>query len=404
MPSPPTTDLPRPTSWDEFENLVADVLRERWRTPNVTRNGRNGQKQYGVDIYGSAAHLLHGGLAGAQCKNTDTLSFAVVEECVRDAEAFEPKITELLVCTTAPRDANVQREVRLLDQKRAQAGQFRVHLLCWEDMSLELSGHPRLLAKHFPAWSRLDVQDEQPSLSLLWDFNGSATNSVLLDAVPRRLLDLRAAAVPFSEAELAKGGLSPDEVERANLYNAAVEKVLQEEANKERWRKHTAQERYERFGVKVGVRLENDRAPAEDVVGTMMFPQEFEIWAAGEQPQRHEGVKVPARPNIGAARRIAEKLALMDPLRGRKFPAIAFPMAGPVHVRLVPDWARLRVSGSEVSFSVKRIAPRRVLTLNDEDAITIVPPDRPGEYEVKWRVDAENLRGPTEGVLKLVVQ
>ncbi|MDY7229841.1 hypothetical protein [Hyalangium rubrum] len=383
---------------------MADVLRERWRTPNVTRNGRNGQKQYGVDIYGSAAHLPHGGLAGAQCKNTDTLSFAVVEECVSDAEAFEPKIAELLVCTTAPRDANVQREVRLLDQKRAQAGQFRVHLLCWEDLSLELAGHPRLLAKHFPAWSRLDGQDEQPSLSLLWDFNGSATNAVLLDAVPRRLLDLRAAAVPFSEAELAKGDLSPDEVERANLYNAAVENMLQEEANKERWRKHKAQERYERFGVKVGVRLENDRALAEDVVGTMMFPQEFEIWAAGEQPQRHEGVKFPARPNIGAARRIAEKLALMDPLRGRKFPAIAFPMAGPIHVRLVPDWARLRVSGSEVSFSVDRIAPRRVLTLSDEDAITIVPPDRPGEYEVKWRVDAENLRGPTEGVLKLVVR
>ena len=60
MPSPTTTKLPIPKSWDEFEDIVADVLKLRWKNPHVTRNGRSGQRQHGVDICGTAAHLPAG--------------------------------------------------------------------------------------------------------------------------------------------------------------------------------------------------------------------------------------------------------------------------------------------------------------------------------------------------------
>src|SRR5689334_14175302 len=73
MPSPSTTKLPIPKSWDEFEDIVSDVLRVRWATPHVTRNGRSGQKQHGVDIYAIASHLGQR-YAGAQCKHVDALS------------------------------------------------------------------------------------------------------------------------------------------------------------------------------------------------------------------------------------------------------------------------------------------------------------------------------------------
>ena len=45
MPSPATTDLPIPKSWDEFEDICADLLKHRWGDPYVTRHGRPGQKQ-----------------------------------------------------------------------------------------------------------------------------------------------------------------------------------------------------------------------------------------------------------------------------------------------------------------------------------------------------------------------
>lgn len=51
MPTPSTANLPIPKDWDEFENLCADLFSKEWGDRNATRNGRQGQRQHGVDIY-----------------------------------------------------------------------------------------------------------------------------------------------------------------------------------------------------------------------------------------------------------------------------------------------------------------------------------------------------------------
>ncbi len=151
MPSPATTHLPRPRSWDEFEDMCADVLKRIWKDTYVVRNGRTGQRQDGVDIYGYPERLgghFKGKVAGAQCKETDVLTIAIVEAEVEKAKAFEPRLTEYLVLTTAKRDAALQKAVR------TKQWEFRVHVLFWEDISLELSSHDDLLQKYFPNWLR----------------------------------------------------------------------------------------------------------------------------------------------------------------------------------------------------------------------------------------------------------
>ena len=93
MPSPPTTDLPRPKSWDEFEDICADVLKRLWKDPYIVRNGRSGQKQHGVDIYGHPEHLggsNSGDYSGAQCKDIELLDLATVEAEVKKAIDFQP--------------------------------------------------------------------------------------------------------------------------------------------------------------------------------------------------------------------------------------------------------------------------------------------------------------------------
>jgi len=158
MPSPPMTDLPRPKSWDEFEDICADVLRRLWKDPYIVRNGRSGQGQHGVDIYGQPHHLkgtAPGGYAGAQCKRVDRLELPTVEAEVEQAESFQPRLSEYLVMTTAARDSHLQEEVRTQDWP------FRVMVLFWDDISLELSGHDDLLQKHFPGWMRRPTTEEQ---------------------------------------------------------------------------------------------------------------------------------------------------------------------------------------------------------------------------------------------------
>lgn len=167
MPSPTTTELPIPKSWDEFEDICADMLRQVWKDPYITRNGRSGQRQHGVDIYGNPEHLggrVSGKLAGAQCKNTETLDQKTVDAEVTDAQQFQPPLSEFIMLTTARRDAVVQQYVR------SKSWPFHVHILWWDDISLELSGHDDLLTKHFPGWmKKTTTRDDVVALILSSD-------------------------------------------------------------------------------------------------------------------------------------------------------------------------------------------------------------------------------------------
>ena len=145
MPSPTTSDYPRPKSWEEFENIVADIYREVWKDPYLKRYGRQGQKQYGIDILGNPRHL-DGAFAAIQCKAVSGLKFSALESDVQAAEGFDPVLTEFVVATTATRDTVLQSEVA-----KHKCG-FRLEIVFWEDLCLHLSGFPLLLAKHFPGW------------------------------------------------------------------------------------------------------------------------------------------------------------------------------------------------------------------------------------------------------------
>jgi hypothetical protein len=173
--------LPRPKSWDEFEDICADVLKRLWNDPYIVRNGRSGQKQNGVDIYGHPGHLGRstlGKYAGAQCKDTYELRITTVEEQVEKAKGFNPPLSEYLLMTTAARDATLQEEVR------TKSWPFRVHVMFWDDISLELSGHDDLLQKHFPGWMRKTTTKEQVLNMLLSsepeDFNYDDSTGVFV--------------------------------------------------------------------------------------------------------------------------------------------------------------------------------------------------------------------------------
>ena len=52
MPTIASSELPVPKSWDEFEDICADLFSRIWNDHNVVRYGRMGQRQNGVDIRG----------------------------------------------------------------------------------------------------------------------------------------------------------------------------------------------------------------------------------------------------------------------------------------------------------------------------------------------------------------
>jgi hypothetical protein len=123
MPNIPQSELPKPKSWDEFEDIVWDLYVRLWQEPHADRYGRTGQRQDGVDIVGRPHHLGHR-YAGIQCKRytEGTLSQTIVEREVANAENFVPALEEYIIATTDRRDAALQSFILQMNEEQPRPG------------------------------------------------------------------------------------------------------------------------------------------------------------------------------------------------------------------------------------------------------------------------------------------
>jgi hypothetical protein len=136
MPTLANMLIPPPKSWDEFQDITLSALKLRWRSANLQQNGRQGQAQAGVDVYGPDDLGRH---AGVQCKQTtDELELSTVLAEVKKAEAFKPALEAFFMATTGKRDAKIQTDVRLLSENRLKVSKFPVGVLFWEDIVQDL--------------------------------------------------------------------------------------------------------------------------------------------------------------------------------------------------------------------------------------------------------------------------
>ena len=141
-------NIPPPTSWNEFEDIVNDCFKIRWQTSDLMRYGRQGQRQQGVDIYGPNDL---GQPSGIQCKLLeDEISKSDIDEEIAKAELFRPSIDVLYIATTAKRDAKIQEYVRILSFKRCHVGNFAITILFWADLWQDLVKNPMLFKTHYP--------------------------------------------------------------------------------------------------------------------------------------------------------------------------------------------------------------------------------------------------------------
>jgi len=62
--------LPKPKYWEDFETKTRELFACVLNDPNTQKNGRSGQKQHGVDIFG---HRHEGCLVGVQCKKNSKI-------------------------------------------------------------------------------------------------------------------------------------------------------------------------------------------------------------------------------------------------------------------------------------------------------------------------------------------
>ncbi len=138
------TQIRKPENWQDFEKLCAILWGEIWECQDtIKRNGRSGQIQHGVDIYGIPGGK--DGYYGIQCKGKNDYTQSVlseneIDEEIEKAKKFKPALQMLIFTTTAPKDSKIEEYVRCKNIENRKAGLFGVDVFAWEDIVSKMEG------------------------------------------------------------------------------------------------------------------------------------------------------------------------------------------------------------------------------------------------------------------------
>lgn len=143
-----------PKEWGTFEDLCHALFKRVWQDPLAQKNGRRGQAQHGVDVFGSPNGDRRS-YRGVQCKGKDSnygskAEWSEVLAEVAKAEKFSPKLDVWIFSTTAPADAVLQKAARELSVERRAKGLFSVDVLGWEEIQALMADVPEVIAEFYP--------------------------------------------------------------------------------------------------------------------------------------------------------------------------------------------------------------------------------------------------------------
>lgn len=118
------TQNPKPADEQAFERASVMLWRGLLNDRSVQRNGRRGQRQNGVHLFGVRGDDADWHV-GIQCKLKSEGYFLAedeVREEVRKALTFKPPLKEYYVTTTAPDDVAMQELARGITAELAKTG------------------------------------------------------------------------------------------------------------------------------------------------------------------------------------------------------------------------------------------------------------------------------------------
>jgi tetratricopeptide (TPR) repeat protein len=147
--------IPAPKDWQALERHSRLLFELSFGDSAVQNNGRTGQPQHGVDIFGRRDGGK-GRWVGVQCKGKDAGYGGEVTEKelraeVKKSEKFVPPIEEFVLVTTAPNDEKIQRTARLLqDELRSKGRELVVQVWGWERVQQEIGRFPEAVKEFHP--------------------------------------------------------------------------------------------------------------------------------------------------------------------------------------------------------------------------------------------------------------
>ena len=155
--------LRKPENWQDFERLCKVLWGEIWECPDtIKRNGRQGQAQKGVDVYGiKKGECVYRGI---QCKGKDDYTNSQLTESEIDSEIakallFTPKLKSFYFATTANKDTHIEEYIRKKNLESISKGEFEIDIFSWEDIVDLIEAHRNTYNWFLNNCSYKDVSD-----------------------------------------------------------------------------------------------------------------------------------------------------------------------------------------------------------------------------------------------------
>lgn len=145
-----------PANYAEFETSCMRLAEKYFNTPNALKNGRTGQPQKGVDVWGYRNRDMRRPF-GVQCKLKTTgadLTEAEVHEEWMKALEFRTPIDEFFIWTTANNDVEMEELARelALEHLNATGRSVEFYVWGWQRMCDEIATDDKLIKVFDPDW------------------------------------------------------------------------------------------------------------------------------------------------------------------------------------------------------------------------------------------------------------
>jgi hypothetical protein len=140
-----TVKIPKINDSVRFEYLCRDLWKNNNIYDPVSFNGRPGQKQDGVDIYGRDTKTKE--WFGIQCKvreEDNALRKKEIMSEIEKAKNFNPSLSRFHLCTTLKRNAAIQAIEREIIDWLEKSNGFSFQILFWNDIEEFLKEEPNI--------------------------------------------------------------------------------------------------------------------------------------------------------------------------------------------------------------------------------------------------------------------
>lgn len=211
------TELRRPDRYEDFETRCMALGKAMINSPNVTKNGRKGQPQKGVDVWGYRDGRINH-VVGIQCKLKGIgheLTESEVREEWKAALAFNKNLREYFILTTAENDGKMEelaRDLALeLFEKEERSVEF--YIWGWGRINDEVVGDPALVRIFDPDYG---VFSSEHSEKLDGVVEAHTRTDVKIDVMTEMMRKVMV-AVKVEDLDVTVGGAEVDKVLDAGI-------------------------------------------------------------------------------------------------------------------------------------------------------------------------------------------